>query len=246
MRQIWPAGREREVDDAVLEELYAYPSERPWAAVNFVSSADGGIEVGGRSRPLSDAADRKIYRLGSDLADVVLLGAGTAVREAFDGIHPDTLAADRRRRHGLAPVPPIAVVTTGRSLPPDAPVLTGAAVPTLVLAPDDVPAELKKAWSDAGAEVVPCGAHGIVDMRRALDALRERGLARVDCEGGPHLFGSLLEAGLVDELRLTIAPLLISGRAGRIAVGATALDPAALTLASALAEGDTLLLRYLL
>ncbi len=61
--------------------------------------------------------------------------------------------------------------------------------------------------------------------------------------GGPALFGSLAEAGLVDELRLTLAPFLVSGEAGRIARGA-GMDPARLELVSVVTGDDTLLMRY--
>ena len=61
--------------------------------------------------------------------------------------------------------------------------------------------------------------------------------------GGPSLFGSLAEAGLVDELRLTVAPFLVSGKAGRIARGA-GMDPAHMELLSVVAGQDTLLVRY--
>ena len=130
IRQVWPSPRELAEDD--LEQLYRYPDGPRWVAVNFVSSTDGAITVEGRSAGLSTPADRIVYRLGNDLADVVLVGAGTAMAEGFEGMRPDENTAARRRRFGLAPVAPVAVVTKGRSLPPDAPVITKAAVPTLV------------------------------------------------------------------------------------------------------------------
>ncbi|MFE0023274.1 pyrimidine reductase family protein [Amycolatopsis sp. NPDC059021] len=241
IRQIWP-GPERALGDDDLEQLYRYPADPRWLAVNFVSSVDGAVEIGGKSAGLSNPTDRVVYQLGSDLADVVLLGAGTATIEAFDGIHPDERTAERRRRHGLAPVPPIAVVTSGQSLPPDAPVLTGASVPTIVITSEQAPPALVAAWSAAGAEVLVAGREE-VDLRLAIATLVERGFGRIDCEGGPRLFASLLEAGLVDEVRLTLSPLLVAGTADRIAVGADFL-PAGAALASVLTDGATLLLRY--
>ncbi|NDL59751.1 pyrimidine reductase family protein [Phytoactinopolyspora mesophila] len=243
MHYIWPLTGTRVVDDLELEQLYRYPADPKWLAVNYVSSADGAVEIDGRSAGLSNPADRQVYQLGSDLADVVLLGAGTATIEVFRGVHPDEKTAERRRRHGLSEIPPIAVVTTGRSLPPDAPVITEAAVPTLVLTCSAAPKSIRDAWTAAGAEVVVAGTD-TVDVAGAVDHLVKRGLGRIDCEGGPRLFGSLLAAGMVDELRLTVSPLLVSGAADRIAVGA-GIEPAALELTSLLAEGNTLLLRYL-
>jgi riboflavin biosynthesis pyrimidine reductase len=244
MRYIWPGKDSYDVDDTELERLYRYPDGRKWMAVNFVSSADGAVEVAGRSAGLSNPADRKVFELGSDLADVVLIGAGTATIEEFTGVHPDERTADRRHRHGLAPVPPIAVVSSGRSLPPDAPVITQAATPTMVITSAAAPSATRDAWSEAGAVVLIAGTDS-VDLAEAVRMLVERGLTRIDCEGGPRLFASLIAAGVVDELRLTISPQLVAGAADRIAVGA-GVEPTALRLDSALAEGDTLLLRYLL
>jgi riboflavin biosynthesis pyrimidine reductase len=243
IRQIWPPERTGEIGPDDLEALYRFPDAAKWLVVNFVSSTDGAITVGGRSRPLSTAPDRVVFELGSDLADVVLLGAGTAVIEEFDGVHPDAATAERRRRNGLEPIPPIAVVTTGRSLPPDAPVLTRAAVPTIVLTCEKAPTDLRDAWKAAGAEVVVAGEDAVA-LDVAVAALTGRGLRRIDCEGGPKLFASLAEAGLVDEFRLTVAPFLVAGTGDRAAVGG-AFDPLELELATVLTDGASLLTRYL-
>ena len=244
MRQVWPpeqAGRRLGEDD--LERLYAYPADPRWLAVNFVASADGAVTLGATARGLSTPPDRTILRLGADLADVLLVGATTAMVEGFRGVHPDETTLARRRRHGLADATPTAVVTTGK-LPADASVITEAAVPTLVLTCGAAPEVRRKAWAAAGAEVIVTGGPA-VDLPAGLRALTDRGLRRVDCEGGPHLFGSLIAAGVADELRLTVSPLLTAGDAGRIAAGPLP-GSTALRLASVVGEGDTLLLRYLL
>ncbi|MEU8634588.1 dihydrofolate reductase family protein [Amycolatopsis sp. NPDC048633] len=241
IRQIWPV--ERGLDDHDLEQLYRYPDGPRWVAVNFVSSTDGAITVEGRSASLSTRADRIVYRLGNDLADVVLVGAGTAMAEGFEGMRPDERTAERRRRFGLAPIAPVAVVTTGRSLPPDAPVITKAAVPTLVFTSAAAPSALRDEWTANGARVFVVGASE-VSASEVVATLAAEGLGRIDCEGGPRLFGSLIEAGVVDEFRLTVAPFLVAGASGRAAVGG-AIDPAKLELASVLTDGSSVLLRYL-
>lgn len=242
MKQLWPNHEPAELDETDLEDLYRYPAQG-WLAINFVSSVDGAVELAGHSAGLSTAPDRVVYQLGSDLADVVLLGAGTATIEQFHGIRPDEQTSSRRKRHGLDPVPPIAVVSSGNSLPADAPVLTDVLTPSIVLTCETAPLATRRAWADAGATVITVG-NDAVDLPAAVAALAQRGLTRIDCEGGPHLFGALLEAGLVDELRITLSPMLVSGTADRIAVGA-AIDPARLTLASVLSDTESLLLRYL-
>lgn len=243
IQQIWPPESVRELGQDDLEALYRFPDVAKWLIVNFVSSTDGAITVAGRSRPLSTEPDRVVFKLGSDLADIVLLGAGTAVIEQFDGVHPDEETAERRRRHGLEPVPPIAVVTTGAGLPPDAPVITRAAVPTIVVTSERAPQDLRDEWTSAGAEVLIAGEEAVA-LDLAVDALTERGFRRIDCEGGPRLFASLAEAGLVDEFRLTVAPFLVAGTADRAAVGG-AFDPLKLDLDTVLTDGASLLTRYL-
>jgi len=243
MRRIWPEDAAGPMDGDALEKLYAYPDDRPWLVVNFVCSADGAVEVGGTAAGLTNPADRKVYPLSSDLADVRLVGGRTAVVEGFRGVRPGDQDAELRARHGLAPIPPIAVVTSGRTLPADAPVITDTITPTVVLTCEAADPDLRRAWADAGADVIVAGT-GSVDLTVARAALADRGLRRVHCDGGPHLFGALLAAGVVDELRLTVAPLLVAGAAGRIAAGAP-LDPESLRLASVLTEDDSLLLRYL-
>lgn len=240
MRALRPTGEE--IHDLELERRYKFGDGR-WLAMNFVSSADGSVSVAGRSAGLSNAADQRVYRLSRDLSDIVLVGAGTAMQEQFQGVHPDKQTVERRRRHGLEPVPPVAVVTSGRSLPPDAPVLTNTLRPTLVLAPATTPGNLLRAWQETGAQTILAGEQ-TVDLPAALDELAARGLHRIGCDGGPELFGQLLTAGLVDELRLTITPLLVAGAAGRIATAAD-VSTTQLSLASALIDEDTLLLRYL-
>lgn len=242
MHRIWPHAEAGPAGDEDLEQLYGYPDDRPWLAVNFVSSADGAVEVQGQSAGLTNATDQRAYRTGSDLADLVLVGAGTANIEDFHGIHPDELMAQRRRRNGLSEVPTLAVVTSG-SLPADSPALTDVLTPTVVITCTSTPSATREAWAAAGARVLVAGTD-VVDLPLALKSLAGEGLRRVHCDGGPHLFGALLSAGLVDELRMALSPLLVSGGAERIAAGA-GIDPAELELASVLAEENTLLLRYL-
>jgi 5-amino-6-(5-phosphoribosylamino)uracil reductase len=148
-----------------------------------------------------------------------------------------------RARLGLSPVPPIAVVTRRATIDPAAPLITEAAAPTIVLTCLAAAEERRTALADAGADVVVAG-DGDVDLPVALAELDKRGLRRVSCEGGPHLFGGLIEAGLVDQLCLTVSPLLAGGDASRIAVGPPPVAPRELELASVLTDDGFLMLRY--
>nr|WP_246331309.1 pyrimidine reductase family protein [Saccharopolyspora hordei] len=228
-----------------MERFYAYPEQldRPWVRVNFVSSLDGAVTVRGSSRGLSAPVDQRVLGLIRDLSDVVLVGVGTAVAEGYRGVKRTEVRAERRERRGLSPVPPIALVTARASLPPDSPLLTDTVVPPIVLTTEAAPAQRRAELADAGADVVVAG-DAEVDLRAALAALDERGLRRIGCEGGPRLFGSLVDQDLVDELCLTLSPLLTSGDARRIAVGAGAEPPRAMRLRSVLHAGSLLLVRY--
>lgn len=247
MHQLWPPVTDQtaQVDDRDLERLYAYPAnlDRPWVQAHFVSSVDGAVTVAGRSGGLSSPADKRVFALSRDLADVVLVGAGTALIEGYHGVKPREVRVERRKRLGLSPVPPLAVVTRRCSIEPDAPLVTDVSVATIVVTCEAAPAQRRKALGDAGAEVVVAG-EDAVDPHRALAALDERGLRRVSCEGGPTLFAALIAEDLVDELCLTVSPLLTGGDAGRIASGALPPAPARMRLDTVLCEDDTLLLRY--
>jgi 5-amino-6-(5-phosphoribosylamino)uracil reductase len=233
-------------DDDGLARLYDYPPDldRPWVKVNFISSADGAVTVGGRSGGLSDPHDKQIFALGRTLADVVLVGAGTALIERYRGVKPTELSATRRVGLGLAPVPPIAVVSRRCTVLPDSPLVTDAIVPTIVFTAETAAAQRKTDLTDAGADVVVAGDDD-VDLAVVLAELDRRGLRRVCCEGGPTLFGSLIVADLVDELDLSVAPLLAAGDAGRIAHGPLPAEPTKLRLVSVLHADGMLMLRYL-
>lgn len=243
--RLWPASGVSAADDE-LEDIYAYPAglDRPWLRVNFVSSLDGAVTAEGRSRGLSNPDDQRVLGLIRDLSDVVLVGAGTAIGEGYRGIKRTEVRAERRARLGLSEIPPIAVVTRRCSLAPDSPLLTDTTVAPIVLTCEAAPAERRAALADAGAEVVVTGDED-VDMRAGIAALDARGLRRIGCEGGPTLFGTLIEDELVNELCLSVSPLLTAGTAGRISAGAHVAVPRSMRLASVLLSEDSfLLLRY--
>jgi riboflavin biosynthesis pyrimidine reductase len=238
MQRIWPSSAPLDdpaLDDPALAAHYAYPDDlaAPYVRVNFVSSVDGAVSVDGLSGGLGTDADKRVFGLLRELAEVVLVGAGTARAEGYRGA--------RRATRGRATPPPVAVVTGSADLDPAAPLFTDTRVPPIVLTLDSAPAGRRARLADAGADVA-------VLPRLTPDALlgelARRGLYRVLCEGGPSLLGALHAADAVDELCLTVSPLLAGGAAGRIAAGPDGSPPRPMTLAGALVESDTLLLRY--
>ncbi|GAA4862757.1 pyrimidine reductase family protein [Actinomycetospora straminea] len=250
MRLVWPDGRDGELDRAALAEVYAYPADlarrdRPWVRANFVASADGAVAVGGVSGGLQAPGDGEVFGLLRELADVVLAGSGTVRAEGYRGARTNPALRERRVARGQAPVPPIAVVSTRGDLDPSAALFTDTTVAPLVLT---AAVHAPRVRDELGgvAEVVPVSGDdpGATDPDAVVDALAARGLHRVLCEGGPALFGSLLAAGRVDELCLSVAPQLAGGGAERIVTGPALDPPRALRLAGVVAHDDGLLLRY--
>jgi riboflavin-specific deaminase-like protein len=205
-----------ELDDVALEEAYAAPDGR-FVRVNFVASLDGAITVAGRSRGLQSPGDLRVFQLLRALADVVLVGQGTAAAEGYGPVLADSPVGRLRARLGRPPTAPIAVVSRRASLDPDGDLAREGRSRTLLVTCAAADAERRTALARAGVEVLVCGEDD-VDLPAALDALAGRGLAQVTCEGGPGLFSSALTAGVVDELDLTVSPALV-GDAPRL-VGA--------------------------
>jgi riboflavin biosynthesis pyrimidine reductase len=230
-----------DLDDRELARIYAYPDAR-WLRANMVTSADGAGSFDGLSEGLSSAADRKLFGLLRALADVVLVGAGTARAEHY--------RPARRRpefaslREGRTATPPIALVSRSLDLDLDASLFTQAPpdARTIVITHAACPAD-KLAAVARVADVIVAG-DATVDLAQALAALRERGLGRVNCEGGPMLLATLAGAGLLDELCLTVSPLLTGPGAPRITAG-DGFSARHLILADVLLDDGFLYCRYL-
>jgi riboflavin-specific deaminase-like protein len=212
-----------------LRAAYGVPAGRH-VRVNFATSIDGAVTIEGRSRGLSSDADRELFHLLRAMADVVLVGAGTVRAENYGGARP----GDRR-------TPPIAVVTRSLELDLGSRLFTDTAVPPIVVTCAAAPAERLRALTSV-ADVVVAG-DGEVDISAALDQLAERGLEQVVCEGGPQLFGALVAAAAVDELCLSVAPLVVGGIT-RLVAGLVTDTPLQLRLQHVLADGQHLFLRY--
>ncbi|GAB2606217.1 pyrimidine reductase family protein [Pseudactinotalea suaedae] len=229
-------------DDATLLEHYAVPDRSvPYLRVNFVSSLDGAAWRDGRSGGLNDAWDQQVFTLLRRLTDVVMVGAGTIRAEGYVGALLAGPAQQWRVENGLSAHPPLAIVSHRLDVDPASEVFTSAPERPLVITHHAAPRERR----DALAEVADLVVHGrdAVDLVAVRAELAERGLRHVLCEGGPTLFGSLIAADAVDELCLTLSPVLESGDASRVARGPHRTLP--MRLAHALPGGPMLFLRYL-
>jgi riboflavin-specific deaminase-like protein len=220
-----------------LAEVEIRPREdRPFVYINMVASVDGRATIDGRAHQLGSETDTLLLTELRALADAVLIGSGTLRAEGYARLvaNPERVA---RRESAGKPGTPIAVLISRRlDLPWDAGLFQAADQPVIVYtdAEHDPPA------TPAPLEVVR-GA----DPAAALRDLRRRGIEAVLCEGGPTLNRALLAAGLVDELFLTVSPLVTGGAdAPRIVEGDDL--PAALRLGLrwVLHHEDELYLRY--
>jgi riboflavin biosynthesis pyrimidine reductase len=244
---------------APLQELYgggfALPEPRLYA--NFVATIDGVVAVPSlpRSNELvadGSRGDHLVMGLLRAAADCVLVGAGTLAASPkgtwrAESVFPptaDAFAALRTER-GRPPTPEVAILTGNGTLDPSHPVLAARAV----VLTSSVGAEALEGRLPSTAEVVVLGEDPHIEPRRALDALRERGHALILSEAGPHTFGGLVAARLVDELFLTVSPLLLgnlgdSGRFGLVE-GANLLPAGTKTrLLSVRRHQEHLFLRY--
>jgi riboflavin biosynthesis pyrimidine reductase len=231
----------RPLTEADLRELYAPAGAGPRLRANFVTSLDGAVEVDGRSRGLSGEADRTVFALMRQVADAVMVGAGTARHEGYGPVRVDDATAKSRAGAGRPEHPTLVLVSASLDLDPDARIFTEAPVRPIVLTHDGAPADRRAAL--AAADVVTCG-QSVVDLDLGLAELRRRGLRHILCEGGPHLFGALLAADLVDELCLTISPLLVGAGPGRIVAGGRRDAPEGMRLVHLIAAEGMLLSRY--
>ncbi|MGK5112501.1 dihydrofolate reductase family protein [Geodermatophilus sp. CPCC 205506] len=199
-----PAG---DLRDDELPDHYRLPPGRA-LRVNFVASLDGAVTVEGVSEGLGSPGDRRVFQVLRSLADVVLVGHGTAAGEGYRPVAADSTVGRLRAALGRPAELPIAVVSRRASLAPGDRL---AAAPTLLVTCATADPGRRAALAAAGVTVLVCGEDD-VDLPLALDRLADLGHEQVLCEGGPALLASALAAGVVDELDLTVAPALVGGQ----------------------------------
>ena len=213
MRRLLPTYDET-VD---LLAAYRYPAGRPWVRANMVSSLDGSAVRDGRSRGLSGADDQQLFGVLRGLADVVLIGAGTARTEGYRALRPKPAYADLRASLGQRAAPVLALVSARLDLDPASELFHGGGDRTVVVTSSAADPAARDRLAEV-ADVLVAGA-AQVDLPAALDELGRRELGRVLCEGGPSLLAGLVAAGRLDELCLTLSPQLVAGDGPRILTG---------------------------
>jgi riboflavin biosynthesis pyrimidine reductase len=246
---------------APLEALYGgtFGLDEPLVYTNFVSALDGVVAV--PSVPRSNAliaansdGDRFVMGLLRSFADCVLIGAGT-LRASPKGtwlaerVFPDAADAfaDLRKSRGQPAKPEIAIISGRGSIDPAHPALASGA---LVVTSDEG-AERLQGLLPREAGLLALGSKPQLDVPLVVQALRERGHRLILSEAGPHTFGELLAAEVVDELFLTLSPLLAGGRGDDTTYGlveSAELFPPGVParLLSVRRQGQHLFLRYAL
>jgi riboflavin biosynthesis pyrimidine reductase len=226
-----------------LEVDRSAPPGPCWVLANMVSGLDGSVAIAGRVGELSSAADAELFRRMRSLADVVLVGAETVRRERYGPVQLPLELRRQREASGRLPVPQIAVVSRSLTIDWTIPAFAASepAAPTMLVTCEAArPERLDEAR--AHASVLVAGGDR-VEPRLALDALAGQGARVVLCEGGPSLLGEIIAADLLDELCLTMEPVM-GGDPLPVAVAPPGHDLVRFRLGHALTHGSTLFLRY--
>jgi riboflavin biosynthesis pyrimidine reductase len=218
-----------DISDDHLVELYRYQLPQTSAAVvrtNFISSLDGSVQgPNGRSGSMSTPSDRHLFALQRALTDVILVGAGTVRKEGYRAVDLAPWQRDIRVAEGLSPYPTLAVVSASLDLDPRiATPSSGSGGPVLIVTVARNDRDLDR-FRAADISVIEQD-HEFIDLEETLAWLSDHQLRRVLCEGGPRLHRDLLAGGLVDELSLTLAPVVVGGSGLRSTSG-PGIEPAA-------------------
>ena len=267
LKRLLPAGEPASAAEIVagfgLDALAASGSstggrERPYVMLNMVSTLDGQTTLDGRSGGLSGPADRELFHALRLAVDAVMAGAGTVRAERYGRIVADAARRRLRVERGLCEEP-LACIVSGRLAlqGSEVPLLAEPAARVAILTPSS--ASLPAGVAAAKVDYIRAARDGQLDLAAALAELQARfGVRTLLCEGGPRLNAQLLGAGLVDELFLSLSPLLAGGdfdgnpahpnpahpEALRILAGPSRSPPVALELRGVLEHDSGLFLRY--
>ncbi|MDE0608225.1 MAG: dihydrofolate reductase family protein [Acidimicrobiaceae bacterium] len=247
MQQILPSWIE-DVDplDIYPDDPRPAPSDRPWVMGSMIASLDGATAIGGLSGELGGPADRAVFRAVRASCDWIVVASGTANAESYGPPKQSEAVVEARLRSGRSAVPRLAIVTVSGAIDPTIPAFTHAAGDR---APEQRPLVISGEQANAeklaalNAEIVrlpaPAPQPGAV-----LNELHRRGAQVVLCEGGPTWNGKMVQAGLIDEICLSISPILAGGTSSRIVAGAEHAIATQMRLSRLLCEDDLLFARY--
>lgn len=224
--------------------------DEPGVRANMVTSADGHATIQGRVGGLTGAADQALLIALRGWCDVLLVGSGTIRAEGYGVLELPPEIAARRVAGGRAARPVLAVVSGSLDLDPALPAFADAvaagrgAEPWVITVPGADPRRRARLAPYARLLEVAPGPDGHPALPAAVAALRAAGMSRVLSEGGPSVLGTLIGAGVVDELFLTLSPTLVGGEGPRILHTPAYEAPIDLRLLDVLGAGDEVFLRY--
>jgi riboflavin-specific deaminase-like protein len=209
LRQLLPQCRQTTVGEvlASLNLVRSAHADRPYTAVNFVATADGRTAFRGRSGALSDVGDRAVFHGLRERVDAVFTGTGTLRAEGYGRLVPDPERRRRRAASGLSPEPLACVITRSGNVPTEIPLFNDPDSRIVVFTPTAI--DLSGLAAHVDVVRLDPGQLTLTTMLRRLRA--DYDVRALLCEGGPTVFGALLQESLVDELFLTISPKLAGG-----------------------------------
>jgi riboflavin-specific deaminase-like protein len=217
--------------------------DRPYVIANMVATVDGRATLAGRTKSISSEADRTLFHVLREQVDAVMAGTATIAIERYGPIVRDPERRERRLERGLAPVPLAVTATRSLELPVQAPLFQDAESRIVVLTSSE--REVPPASAQIMVERLS-GSEPDLDLVRSMDVLRRtHGVRTLLLEGGPTLLGAMLDAGVVDELFLSVAPLIV-GRGAEVAIveGAALPQPLELDVLSLLEDRGSFFFRY--
>lgn len=211
----------------------------PWVMMNFVVSVDGATTIAGQSTKLGDEDDLAMFQALRTVPDVILVGATTVIVEDYRPVNLDAERREARVARGQTPAPTLAIVTGTMSLNVESRVFSDSDYkPLVITGPNANPGRL--ALLGDAADVA------ILEEINPESITNRLGAAKVILlEGGPSLAGQFVSAGLVDELNLTIAPVLVGGESDRLVGKGDISPPEDMKLDRVLRGDRMLILRYL-
>jgi riboflavin biosynthesis pyrimidine reductase len=226
------------VDEVDPISAYRYP-DRTWLRANMISSADGAATIDGRAGGLGNKSDQQVLAALRALCDVVIAGAGTVTAESYGPAREREEYQALRASAGQPPAPLMAVVSQQLRLDFGSRYFVEATQPPIVVTCADAPADRLLAAQKV-ASVIIAGERA-VSPAAMVEALVSRGYRKLLCEGGPTLLATVAADGVLDELCLTIAPMLVGGASRRVLEGPVLSPALRMRLTQLLQDDDDLL-----
>lgn len=226
----------------VLKLLFSERREprdgRPWVMLNIVESIDGATAIDGGASGLNDADDRQLFLALRAVADVVMNGAETIRAENLGPVKLSDDMKSHRLEVGMVDPPTMVVLSRSLSLDPGLRVFSDPERRPKIITGMDVDPDRVEALDDV-ADIVQIEK---LDGASIIGALSDASV--ILCEGGPTVNSQLVADGVVDEVNLTISPVLALGESKRVAAGPPKQPPTPMRVDRTLVGDQSLFLRF--